>query len=458
MIKYVPRVWQPQISEHIYDNPRCGVFAKMGSGKTSATSIAFMAAEQLDMGPVLVLGPKRVAKNTWPKEFTKWSDLSHLTITPIMGTETQRFQALAKDTQFYTINYEMLPWLVKHLGSRWPFRTVIADESTKLKSFRLSQGSQRAGALGKVAHRYVDRFVALTGTPSPNGLKDLWGQMWFIDEGKRLGRTFEGFKERWFQRAHSGFGIDPLPFAQEQIQDAIRDVCITVDPADYMSLDKVIEADVVVELPAKARKQYVDMERQMFLELETVLGTAEVEAVNAASRTLKCLQIANGALYTDLEGNYTELHDAKLQALESIYEEACGTPILVSYQFKSDLSRILRAFPKARYFDDSAETEDAWNKGKIPMLIAHPDSAGHGSNLQYGGNILADYSSGWNLESDDQIIERIGPMRQFQSGLDRPVYRYRIMADNTVDFLVKKRRESKRTVQDILLEAMKRKT
>lgn len=442
--------------DHIAEHRRCALFCRMGSGKTSATLMPLLALQELDEGPALIVAPKRVAKNTWPLEAEKWEQTRHLKIVPIVGNQTERFIAMGSKAQFYTTNYEQIPWLVAHYGKNWPFRTIIADESTRLKSFRLVQGSQRAAALGKVAHRYCNRFIALSGTPSPNGLKDLWGQMHFIDQGARLGRTHQAFTDRWFRPAKSGYGIEPFDFAQQQIQDAIRDVCITIDPADYMPLQKVIEVDVPIVLPPKAREQYTKMERLMFLELEGLLGSHEIEAVNAAARTNKCLQLAAGALYVDDKGAWEPIHDGKLDALESIIEEACGAPVLVAYQFKSDLARIRERFKQARVFDDKRETENAWNRGEIPLMLAHPQSAGHGSNLQEGGNILVDYSSGWDLEGDDQIIERIGPMRQFQSGIDRPVYRYRLIAERTVDVMVKERRESKRSVQDILLSAMKR--
>ncbi len=449
--------------DHIASHRRCAVWAKMGAGKTGSTLVALQAIERLDEGPGLILAPKRVALNTWPREAERWEQTAHLDIVPIVGNLTQRLQALAAFTQnrrpaqFHATDYGQLPWLVRHFGRNWPFRTIIADESTRLKSYRLRNGSQRATALATVAHRYAGRMVLLTGTPSPNGLQDLWGQFWFVDRGAALGTSFEAFKQRWFQRSFSGYGIDPLPHAQREIQERCRDLAITIDPADWITLQPVIESDIVVTMPDKARDQYRKMEREMFLELEHLGNLHEVEAVNAAAKTNKCLQLAAGAAYVDDKGAWAEVHDAKLQALESVIEEAAGMPVLVAYQFKSDLARILRHFPQARYFDDSRETEDAWNAGRIPILVAHPLSAGHGSNLQHGGNILVDFSSGWDLEGDDQIIERLGPMRQYQSGYDRPVYRYRIMAEGTVDFMVRERRQSKRSVQEILLEHMKRK-
>lgn len=447
--------------DHIAEHPRCAVFAAMGSGKTVATLVATKGAKLLDEGPVLILAPRRVARNVWPGETRKWDALSGVTMVKIKGRGPEAARALKRPADFYTINYDNIPWLVEHLGDDWPFRTIIADESTRLKGFRLNQGGQRTRALSKVAWLpKIERFIELTGTPSPNGLKDLWGQMWFLDRGERLGRTFdEGFSKRWFRPAQNGYGIEPFEHSQAQIQDRIRDLCITIDPRDYMDIDEPIERVVEVELPTKARALYREMERKMFFELSKMGKLIEVEAVHAASRTNKCLQIASGFVYhKDEDPDFTELHDAKLEALESIIEEAAGMPILISYMFKQELAMLRRHFPKLKHIDevDTSET-GPWNTGKIPLMAAHPASAGHGENLQFGSNILVDFSSGWDLELDDQIIERIGPMRQFQSGLNRPVYRYRIVATDTVDEMVLERKEGKTSVQQTLLNAMKRK-
>lgn len=445
--------------DHVIENPRCALFAAMGSGKTGAILHALRGIGALDQAPGLILAPKRVARDTWPGEVHKWSSLAGTEVTPIVGSQTERFQALALGSQWFSTNYEQLPWLQKHYGRNWPFRTIIADESTRLKGMRAAgQGGQRTNALARVAWLpQVERFVELTGTPSPNGLKDLWGQLWYLDKGTRLGTTYTGFMARWFQKDFNGHGVEPTQWAQPQIQDRIRDLCLTVDPRDWIDIADPIETDVVVRLPDKAMDYYRKMERQMFMELEPLLGGHEVEAVNAAARTNKCLQIAAGFVYHEGEGGLAELHDAKIEALDSIREEANGMPLLISYSFRHELALLKRHFPQLRSINEVDCTDDGeWNKGKVPMMAAHPASAGHGLNLQHGSNILVDFSSGWNEEYDSQIIERIGPMRQYQSGLDRPVYRYRIMAEGTVDFLVKARRQSKRSVQSILLEAMKK--
>lgn len=466
--EFTPRPYQRLITEHILRTPRSAVWAGMGMGKTTATLNAIDDLQLVEPDPVLVLAPLRVARTTWPEEARKWAHLSHLRVMPVVGSEAERRMALSHEAHIYTTNYENLPWLVEHFGERWPFRTVVSDESTKLKGLRVSmqtsskgkefikgQGGLRAKALATVSHTKVKRFIELTGTPSPNGLQDLWGQAWFLDAGLRLGRTFTGFQQRWFKPGDNGFGLAPLPHAQAEIQDKLRDLCITIDAKDWFELEEPIVNNIYVDLPMRARQLYRDMEKQMFMQVEE----HAVEAFNAAARTIKCLQLANGAAYVG-EGNteWREVHDGKLQALEDVLEEAGGMPVMVAYHFKSDLARLQKAFPRGRALDADPQTIKDWNAGKIPVLFAHPASAGHGLNLQDGGNILVFFGHWWNLEERLQIIERIGPTRQKQAGHDRPVFIYNIIARDTVDELVMARVETKREVQDLLLEAMKSKS
>jgi SNF2 family DNA or RNA helicase len=452
---FTPRPYQSMIRDHILDVPRCAIWAGMGMGKTTSTLNALDALTLVESDPILVLAPKRVALSTWPDEVRKWDHLKGLSVIPVVGSADERRAALRIPAQVYATNYENLECLTEHWGERWPYRTVVADESTKLKSFRLRQGGVRARALGRVAHTKIKRFVQLTGTPSPNGLIDLWGQVWFLDAGQRLGRTFSAFTQRWFTASPDGFGVKALPSAQEQIQDRLRDLCLTVEAKDWFDLQEPIVNNIYVDLPIKARKHYREMEKEMFTSIEA----HDVEAFGAAARTIKCLQIANGAAYVgESNTEWKELHDAKLEALESIVEEAAGAPVLVAYHFKSDLARLQRAFPKGRALDADPGTIKAWNAGRIPVLFAHPASAGHGLNLQDGGNILVYFSHWWDLEQRMQILERIGPTRQMQAGYDRPVFVHNIIARDTVDELVIQRVESKREVQDILLDAMKRKS
>lgn len=455
-----PREYQHAIVEHQLDQPRCAIWAGMGMGKSVSTLTALDLLELTEPGPTLVLAPLRVAESTWPDEAAKWAHLRHVEVSAVVGTCKERCAALRRPASIYTTNYENLTWLVEYYGTKWPFRKVVADESTKLKSFRLRQGGKRAQSLARIAHCKVDRFIELTGTPSPNGLQDLWGQAWFLDKGQRLGCSFKAFESRWFQCVQVGADrhavqLRPLPHAQAEIEERMRDLCLSLDARDYFDIAEPIVNTIRVELPAKARNLYRDMEREMFLALDC---GAEVEAFHAASKTIKCLQLANGAIYTDDTCNaFAEIHDLKLQALEDVIEEAAGMPVLVAYHFKSDLARLQRAFPQGRPLDKDPNTIRDWNAGKIPILFAHPASAGHGLNLQDGGNILVFFGHWWNLEEYQQIIERIGPTRQRQAGHDRPVFIHHIVAADTVDELVMARRDSKREVQDLLLDAMKRK-
>lgn len=451
---FSPRDYQGDIIRHIIENPRCAIWAGMGTGKSASTLTALDALDLIEVVyPALVIAPLRVAASVWPDEIGKWDHLRHLRVSPIVGNVHERIQALRQPAEIYTINYENLPWLVEHLGKAWRFPTVVADESTKLKGFRLRQGTQRAQALGSVAHAKVERFIELTGTPAPNGLGCLWGQIHFLDKGARLGRTHSAFTDRWFRLKYDGYGLEPLAHAQGEIQARLADLCLTITAADYFDLPPLIENEIKVDLPPAARRIYRDMEQAMFAQI----GGHDVEAFNAAAKTNKCLQLANGAAYVDDRGTWKEVHDAKLSALEDIVEEAAGAPVLVAYQFRSDLARILKKFGKAaRHLDSDPQTLRDWNAGRIPLLVAHPASAGHGLNLQEGGHILAYFSSGWNLEEDQQILERIGPTRQAQSGLNRAVHVHRIVARDTVDELVAVRRQSKADVQQILLDYMKR--
>jgi hypothetical protein len=276
-----------------------------------------------------------------------------------------------------------------------------------------------------------------------------------LDAGQRLGRTYDAFRQRWFQKSFDGYSVEPLPFAQQQIQDALRDVCLTLDPKDWFDLKDPIRTTVYVELPDRARKKYRDMEREMFASIDG----HNLEAFNAAAKTMKCLQLANGAFYGDEDrygkGAWFTLHDEKLEALDSIVAEAAGMPVLVAYQFVSDRERIMREFPKAV---DLATVEGmaAFKAGKSPIGVGHPASMGHGvDGLQDVTNIVVFFGHWWDMEQRQQMVERVGPVRQMQSGHDRPVFIYDIVARATVDELVLARHETKRSVQDLLLEAMK---
>jgi SNF2 family DNA or RNA helicase len=449
-VTFKPHPYQEEAMAHLYKVRRSALWMPMGGGKTVTTLTALDSLSVVeDVFPALVLAPLRVARTTWPEEVKKWPHLAHLRVSVISGTPKQRERALAKEADIYCTNYDNLVWLRKELGEEWPFRTVVADEFTRLKSFRLRQGGSRARVLGQVAHSHVSRFIGLTGTPAPNGVKDLWGQIWFLDQGERLGRTFSAFEQRWFRKGYDGYSLVPYEHTQKEVEERLQDICLTVQG---LQVDEPITSPVYVDLPPLARNVYDEMEKQLF----TILNEEGVEAANAAVRTQKCLQLANGALYIDDNGKWEEAHSAKLDALESIIEEANGAPVLVAYNFKHDLERLRGRFRHGRVLDANPDTIREWNEGRISILFAHPASAGHGLNLADGGNILAFYGVNWNLEEHMQIIERIGPMRQKQAGYDRPVLVYPILARNTVDDLVMDRLSTKKSVQEVLLEAMKR--
>jgi len=446
---FVPHDYQEESLDWLYGHQRCALWAPMGGGKTIVTLTALENLSVVDeVYPVLVLAPKRVALSTWVNEVGKWAHTKHLRVQPVFGTAREREAALRVPADIYTCSYDLLDWLCEHLKGKWPFKTVVADELTKLKSFRLGQGGKRARALGRVAHTDVKRFIGLTGTPAPNGIKDLWGAVWFLDAGQRLGKSFSAFESRWFKKGFDGYSLVPYDHSQAEVERLLSDICLTVRG---LPTDKPIETPVYVDLDAKTRELYRRMERDFFAEIEAI----GVEAANSAVKSSKLRQLASGAILTEDDG-WKPVHNLKLEALESIVSEANGMPVLVQYDFVADRERILKHFKQARFLDANPKTEDAWNRGEIGMLVASAASAGHGLNLQEGGNILARYSYDWNHEYFAQILERIGPLRQKQAGLDRPVHDYRIVARDTIDETVLERHDLKCSVQDALLKALER--
>ena len=425
--EYFPRSYQDGITSFILDVPRCAVWASMGMGKGVATLTAldamFLAG---DDHPALVLGPKRVARDVWPSEARKWKHLRQVNVLPILGSEKERRISLKYDASVHSINYEQLPWLVEYWGNRWPYRTVVSDESTRLKNYRGSiqeandrhkeyvrgGGSMRARALGRIAHTHIRRFIELTGTPAPNGLANLWGQTWFLDAGARLGRTYEGFQQRWFGTDQYTRALTPHPFAEQQIHDAIRDICITFDARDYFDIKDPLINNIYVKMPVKARQHYKEMENEMFTELEG----REVEAFGAAARTQKLLQLANGAVYVNpdvtsdeqqIAREYKVAHDEKLDALESCLENANGMPQLVAYEFKSDLARILKRFPTQAADISTPEGEKRFRAGTLALGCAHAKSMGHGvDGLQDVTHITTMFGHNWDLELYDQLLGR----------------------------------------------------
>lgn len=470
MREFTPHEYQKLILDFLMSQDRCNLFAGMGLGKTlcglTAADTRILAGYS---EPILVLAPLRVARDTWPKEARKWAHLSHLRIAPIIGTPDERRAALRRKADIWTVNYENIPWLVEHLGtSNWPFKGIISDESTRLKGYRVGQGGTkftdakerdfkkanrgvRTKALSFIA-RNTDWWINKTGTPASNGLKDLWGQNWFIDFGKRLGFTHTAFMDRWFYTDRYTQVVKPFAHSEAEIHERISDVTMSVRSEDWFDLEKPIVKDVRVQMPPGLRAKYKEFERDLWTQLEC--GT-ELEVFNSAAKTNKCLQFANGAVYTSYP-DWASVHDLKLDALESVYNEAGGSPLLVAYQFQSDKARIMERFPKAVDVA-TKQGEKAFKAGDVGMGIAHPASMGHGvDEFQDVCHKLCYFGHWWDLEQREQILARIGPERQFQSGFKRNVWVWNILTDDTLDDDVMERHASKRTVQDVLMAAMGR--
>jgi hypothetical protein len=449
--------------------PRGSLLARMGMGKSSAT-LAIADANILAgvSNKILVTAPLRVARSTWPEEGAKWEQFKHLKIQPIIGTADQRKAALRNDkADLYSVNYENLPWLVDTIGvDHWPFDMVVADEASKLRSFRLLQGGKRAQALAAVAHTKVRRWLNLSGSIAPNGLANLWAPTWFVDRGMRLGRSYDAFESRWFgyQRAKDAVNAHKtritriaFPHAQKEIVDLIKDVSLAFNPKDWFDIKDPVVVPVYVDLPPEAKKRYREMERDLF----THIDGHDIEAFAASGKMLKTMQLANGAIYTGSDeqierdtAHWVPAHDEKLDALESIIEENDGEPLLVAYHFKPDLARLKKRFPNGRHINTKAD-EDAFKRGEIELAFVHPQSIGHGvDGFQNVCHIIVFFAITFDLDPHDQIIERIGPMRQMQAGLDREVLVYMILARGTVDETIAERLVLKRGVQDATMDSL----
>ena len=445
-MKYVPHPYQRYCIDFALEHPAAGLLLDLGLGKTS---IALTAAEQLlydrfEVSKVLVIAPLRVAEDTWSREGAKWDHLQHLRVSRVLGTAEERRAALAQEADIYCINRENTAWLVKECGMAWPFDAVVVDE---LSSFR-NPSSRRFKALRKV--RPLVKYIwGLTGTPRPRSLLDLWAEIYLLDQGERLGRTFTEYRNRYFVAGRrNGMVIYewlPRPGAEVEIYSRISDICISMKARDYLQMpDRVDVARPVVLSPA-ARALYEKMEREAVLPL---LDGEVIDAGSAAAVTAKLLQIAGGAVY-DTEHQAHVLHNDKLEALAEIMEEANGEPVLVAYNFQHERDRILGAFPQAVPMKDSS-TIAAWNRGEIPMLLVHPASAGHGLNLQDGGHIVVWLGPTYDLELWDQLIGRL-----YRQGQKNTVTIICLIAEGTVDEDARRCLETKGNGQDAMMEAVK---
>ena len=451
---WTPREHQLLAAQYLFDHKRCSLWAHPGLGKTSICFRVFDLLKLMGSNffPVLVIAPLAVARDVWLAESLKWSDFQGMRVVPIIGSTPQaRVAALMLKADVYAINYENLVWLQEYFGDKWPFKIIIADESTRLRGYRLKgQGGKRATALGKVAH-LTGRWINLTGTPSPHGLESLWGQQWFVDFGARLGHSYTDYMRRWFYISPYDRSVEPRPAAREQIYAALEDCTMALRAEDWLDVLKPNFFEKKVTLPPDARAHYKTMEKQFFADMPTAGG--QIVAFTAAVKSMKLVQMASGSVYDENHVAHS-VHTEKVDALRSLYDEL-GENLLVVYHFNFDIAAIKKEFPEAVVYKGKKE-EDLWNAGKTRMMLVHPKSAGHGLSLQHGGRAVAFYTNTWDLELRLQVLERIGPARQLLSGFDRAVLVYDIIAANTIDENVLDRIEGRASEQEALMAARAR--
>lgn len=437
---------------HIIDNEYCALFLDMGLGKTVTTLTAIK--ELLDnciISNALVIAPKKVTQVTWSDEIKNWEHLQGLTISVIDGTAKQRREAMAAKADIYAVSRDNIVWLVlEHGGVKLPYDMVVIDE---LSSFK-NPASKRFRAMRKV-RKFIPRVVGLTGTPAPNGLIDLFAQMYLIDEGQRLGKTVTAYRDRFFRPGkHNGDIVytyelkAPQGETEQQISDLISDITISMTAEDYLKMpDKIMLYDYV-DLAPKVLAMYRDFEKEQILEL--INSDEPISAASAAALSNKLQQFANGAIY-DAEQNVRDLHDEKLDKLEELVEAANGEPVFIAYSYKHDLERImqkLKAYKPVKL--ERPEHIADWNAGKIPVLVTHPASAGHGLNLQKGGHNIVWFGNTWSLELYQQFNARL-----YRQGQGKPVIIHHIVTRGTIDEKIIKSLEGKRETQDGLMESIK---
>ena len=442
---YNPHPYQEYATNKIINQDAAGLFLEMGLGKTVATLTAIeqLLYDQFESCKVLVIAPLRVAQTTWPAEARKWDHLNHLRISLVLGTAKQRQAALQAGADIYIINRENVDWLVNEYGRDWPFDMVVIDE---LSSFKSSK-ARRFRALRKV-RPMISRIVGLTGTPAPNGLIDLWPQVYLLDQGERLGKTVTGYRDRYFEPGRRNrtviFTWDPKPGAEAAIYKKLEDLCVSMSAEDWLDMPEKIDVEVKVQLPEPARQAYLQLERDLILPFIDGDVTADTRAILSN----KLLQLANGAVY-DEDRKVWGLHEVKLDALEDLVEAANGQPVLVFYAYKHDLDRIQKRLPSARELQTEKDIED-WNTGKAPIMLAHPASAGHGLNLQDGGHIIIWFGLTWSLELYQQANARL-----HRQGQQQGVIVHHLIAEGTIDEDVMKALAGKDSTQAALMEAIK---
>ena len=445
-MKFIPHDYQQYAIDFIKNNEVAAVLLDMGLGKTSITLTAVndLIFDSFEVSKVLVIAPLRVARDTWPAEIKKWDHLKHLRYSVAVGSESERLAALRKEADIYIINRENVDWLVNKSRVSFDFDMVVIDELSSFKSHQ----SKRFKSLLKV-RPFIKRIVGLTGTPSSNGLMDLWAQFRILDMGKRLGRYITHYRNAYFlpdkRSADRIFTYKPADGAEQMIYDRISDITISMKSADYLKLPECIINEVPVFMDVKEKRIYETFKEDMVAKIKD----EEIDAANAAVLSGKLLQMANGCIY-DEDKKALKIHDRKLDALEDLIESANGKPVLVAYWFQHDLARIKERFP-VREIKTSKDIED-WNQGKIPLAVIHPASAGHGLNLQSGGSTLVWFGLTWSLELYQQCNARL-----HRQGQTDTVVIHHIIAKGTIDEDVMAALQRKEKIQNALINAVKAK-
>ena len=443
-MKYSPHDYQRYATDFIINNPISAVLLEMGLGKSviSLSAINELMLDYFDVSRTLVIAPLRVAISTWPEEIKKWEHLKYLTYSVVTGSEKERLDALGKPAHIYLINRENVDWLITKSGFNWFFDMVVIDELSAFKSYQ----AKRFKSLLKVRPK-VKRIVGLTGTPSSNGLMDLWAEFRILDMGERLGRYITHYRQNFFvpdkRNQQMIFSYKPKDGAEKMIYSLISDITISMKSKDFLKMPECVMNEVIVTLSDKEQKLYDSLKQDMVLSFEE----KEIDAINAAALSNKLLQMSNGAVYND-DKESLHIHDRKLDALEDLIEGANGKPVLVAYWFKHDLEKIKVRFD-VREIKSAKDILD-WNEGKIPVALIHPASAGHGLNLQAGGSTLIWFGLTWSLELYQQTNARL-----YRQGQDSTVVIYHILTKGTIDEDVMKALKAKEKIQDALIESVK---
>lgn len=438
--------YQEHCVNKILDNDNIGLFLDMGLGKTliTLTSINKLKYDRFLVNKVLVIAPKKVAEATWQNEIEKWPELRNLKVSTVLGTEKQRIKALCTTADVYIINRENVVWLVDLYQNKWPFDMVVCDEFSSFKSHQ----AKRFKAL-KSVKPHIKRLIGLTGTPSPNGLLDLWAQVYLLDSGERLGKSFFGFRANYFKSDYMGYSYEPVENTEKLITDKISDICISMKASDYLDLPPVTDNIVPVVLSAKAEKQYKTLERDMIL---AIPDAEDIDATSAAALSNKLLQLANGAIY-DEDHNYHEIHDCKIDAFMELIEQLNGKSALVFYNYQHDLVRLQEALAKTKLRVKKLEgPQDQldWNLGKIDILLTHPASSAYGLNLQQGGNHVIWFGLNWNYELYTQANKRL-----HRQGQTEKVIIHHLVTQGTRDEDVMEALRRKEDVQNYVLDSLK---